>query len=241
MGSTIGKIMVLSMAAWCSIHHAGAEELGKGLGIGEVNSAIWVGKALMVERRVDAKWLPLAQVPLRAGGRFEAGEGLSFAVWHEGSARRVEMACGANEWAWEGLRPGASAQLEFACGAMRYRAQVGSVGMGSDRLSLRSSPQAPESAAVSTAAHEDDAMGRISTRAKLVAEAIEAARLAAKSIEGAESAVEGQADALAEDIQKASPASSENIGSPALLPVNQPLDGQMGLDGADGLHGPAKN
>jgi hypothetical protein len=249
MSSIVEKFVVLAMVAGCSIQHVAAEEASKGVDLREINSAVWIGKALMVERKLEAKWLPVAQVPLRAGGRFGAGDGLSFAVWHEGSARRVEISCGANEWAWEGLRPGASAQLEFGCGSMRYRAQVGSVGMGPDRLSLRPGHAGEESVAAERPAEGSstelpaDTLGKISERAKLVSEAIEAARLAAKSVVPSEQSLQSEAEgkpAMPAEVEKASMPPAAVKDEAVLLPVKQEVELEMGADGAIGVIGAAK-
>lgn len=91
----------------------------------------WSSKALLIERRSAGRWAPWGVVPLRVGQAptpvaSERTEP-AFTVWHEGDARRVEMACAGTMWAWERLLPGASAQLEFGCGQVRYRVQVGMV------------------------------------------------------------------------------------------------------------------
>lgn len=98
-------------------------------GSGSLQESAWHGRALFVERMDGQKWSPWSIIPLASGkasdGELAQGAEPRFTVWHQGENRRIEMGCAGSSWAWESLAAGASAQLEFGCGAQRYRAQVG--------------------------------------------------------------------------------------------------------------------
>lgn len=121
------KMKKIMMAAACAAVCANAAVAGEALSGPEG----WLGKALLIEKMgagPSGRWGPYKAVDLKKAAQASPSEaGPRIAVWSEGSARRVEIACGEQMFAWENLRPGASAQLEFGCEGGRYRAQVGSV------------------------------------------------------------------------------------------------------------------
>jgi hypothetical protein len=120
-------------------------------------SLAWEDKALFVEARSGSGWAPWAMLPLRASSQPAArdlsSKEPSFGVDPRADgSRRVEIWCAGAMWAWDGLTLGTAQQLEFGCGASRYRAQIGSTGSGARQAMSALARRRAAAAAVAPAA-----------------------------------------------------------------------------------------